>query len=502
MKTIRVVGQGAGLVAAGFLGTVVMGRWFSPAAKPGAPMPKPASRVASVAAPMPGLLRPSASAPAAALAASAAPDVAPPAAPAAAGAADMAAGRLRFSLHCMACHGADALGNAVYGAPALAGQAADYLTRQLHKFRTGTRGAHPDDVQGQQMAAILRLYPDENSTRDLVSYLAGLPPFHLPATLAVDTAKGAAAFTTTCQACHGASAEGNPAMKAPRLAGQADWYLDRQIKKFKHGIRGADPSDLEGTQMAAMSKTLFDDDVLESVAAYINQLPGKAPAPSAASAPAPASAAEPAAPAVPAGASTSPAVAAASVAWSGMGAGHLQYALRCLPCHGADAQGNAAYGAPALAGQAADYLTRQLHKFRAGTRGAHPDDVQGHQMAAIVRLLPDEASSRELVQYLSALPPFHTQPSLHVDTAKGAVAFSTTCQACHGPKAEGNPVLKAPRLAGQADWYLERQITKFKHGVRGAEPTDSEGMQMAAMSKTLFDEEVIRSVAAYIQQLK
>ena len=52
----------------------------------------------------------------------------------------------------------------------------------------------------------------------------------------------------------------------------------------------------------------------------------------------------------------------------------------CSMCHGNDGEGNAALNAPALAGQEAWYLKRQLQKFKDGVRGTHPDDVYGMQM--------------------------------------------------------------------------------------------------------------------------
>ena len=46
-----------------------------------------------------------------------------------------------------------------------------------------------------------------------------------------------------CTACHGPNAEGNSALNAPANAGQDPWYLTRQLKNFRAGIRGAHPDD-------------------------------------------------------------------------------------------------------------------------------------------------------------------------------------------------------------------------------------------------------------------
>lgn len=51
------------------------------------------------------------------------------------------------------------------------------------------------------------------------------------------------------------------------------------------------------------------------------------------------------------------------------------------------------------------------------------------------------------------------------DAAKGKVLFAT-CIQCHGEAGMGNPEKQAPRLSGQHDWYVIKQITEFKSGVR------------------------------------
>jgi uncharacterized protein len=53
---------------------------------------------------------------------------------------------------------------------------------------------------------------------------------------------------------------------------QADWYMARQLDKFKSGIRGADPRDVQGQQMAAMSAMLEDRQAMLDVFAYIRTL--------------------------------------------------------------------------------------------------------------------------------------------------------------------------------------------------------------------------------------
>ncbi|MFN0002879.1 MAG: c-type cytochrome [Pseudohongiellaceae bacterium] len=90
--------------------------------------------------------------------------------------------------------------------------------------------------------------------------------------LAVGDAVKGKAYFATCGACHGAAAEGMEALNAPKLAGQESWYIVRQLQNFKKGIRGANPLDTYGLQMAPMSQLLADDQAMEDVAAFIKTL--------------------------------------------------------------------------------------------------------------------------------------------------------------------------------------------------------------------------------------
>ena len=71
----------------------------------------------------------------------------------------------------------------------------------------------------------------------------------------------------------------------------------------------------------------------------------------------------------------------------------------CVQCHGADGAGNPDIEAPAIAGLPAWYVEAQIHKFRDGTRGAHPDDLPGLRMRPMsrtgrVRRQPAEGGAR------------------------------------------------------------------------------------------------------------
>ena len=95
----------------------------------------------------------------------------------------------------------------------------------------------------------------------------------LPATLqaAGDPETGKRYFGM-CASCHRSKAEGNEEIGAPRLQGQHDWYLVRQLKNFKDGIRGTHENDKLGQQMHQMALTLKDDKAIDDVVSYIGSL--------------------------------------------------------------------------------------------------------------------------------------------------------------------------------------------------------------------------------------
>jgi cytochrome c oxidase subunit 2 len=86
---------------------------------------------------------------------------------------DAEAGRGRYAT-CAACHGVAGEGNAGLSAPALAGLDDWYFVEQLALFANGARGAHAEDVYGQQMRALAGLFPDDTARRDLAAYVKTL----------------------------------------------------------------------------------------------------------------------------------------------------------------------------------------------------------------------------------------------------------------------------------------------------------------------------------------
>jgi cytochrome c oxidase subunit 2 len=183
-----------------------------------------------------------------------------------------------------------------------------------------------------------------------------------------DAAAGQALFAT-CTACHGAQAEGNRELNAPKLSGQSDWYLARQLKSFKSGVRGAHEKDIYAKQMAPFATMLADDAAINNVVAYIKTLPEVRPTASVVGNP---------------------------------DRGRKLYET-CSACHGDSAQGIWATHAPRLSNMSDWYMARQLQNFRAGIRGGHPQDFHGAQMVSMARVLEDEEAIADLLDYVRTL---------------------------------------------------------------------------------------------------
>ena len=196
--------------------------------------------------------------------------VATTASPSASGGGGSAAGKAAYGT-CLACHGANGEGNQALNAPRIAGQQAWYMEQQLHNFRKGVRGTHAEDTFGKTMAPMAAGLASDQAVSDVSAYVATLSGAKSAATLGGDASTGKAAYGT-CVACHGANGEGNQALNAPKLGGLQDWYVARQLKNFKTGVRGAHAEDTFGKMMAPMAMAL-DDAAVNNVAAYIATLP-------------------------------------------------------------------------------------------------------------------------------------------------------------------------------------------------------------------------------------
>jgi cytochrome c553 len=182
------------------------------------------------------------------------------------------------------------------------------------------------------------------------------------------------------------------------------------------------------------------------------------------------------------------------------GSGAALYAA-CASCHGADGGGDRALHAPRLTHLQPAYLSAQLRKFKSGLRGGSGAGAPAVQMAAMAATLADDQAIADVVAYIGTLESDPSPETITGDPQLGGDYYNQFCGACHGARAEGNPALDSPRLAGSDDWYLMAQLEAFRSGQRGAHPDDRTGRQMKAMAALLPDEKVMADVLAFIRGL-
>jgi cytochrome c553 len=161
------------------------------------------------------------------------------------------------------------------------------------------------------------------------------------------------ARAVTCNACHGAAGNSqNPLW--PNLAGQNAPYIVTQLKAFKDGAR-MDPL------MSAQAMTLTDDE-MANLAVYFESLPAAAQA-----------------------------IADESLLDRGEAlyrGGNLEdKTSACLACHGPSGRGNPAAEYPALRGQHAAYIAKQLNDYK---NAARTTDGKTRMMRDIAARLDNE----------------------------------------------------------------------------------------------------------------
>lgn len=87
---------------------------------------------------------------------------------------DIELGADYYNQFCGACHGAGAVGNPALNSPPLVGADDWYLVAQLQAFRSGNRGAQPQDKTGKQMRMMAGTLPDDNAVAAVVAYIRSL----------------------------------------------------------------------------------------------------------------------------------------------------------------------------------------------------------------------------------------------------------------------------------------------------------------------------------------
>lgn len=172
-----------------------------------------------------------------------------------------------------------------------------------------------------------------------------------------DAAAGKAK-SAVCAACHGA--DGNSATPMwPKLAGQNEAYLLKQLKEFKKGMETQGAQGRYEPSMAPMAAPLSETDMADLAAYFASQ----------------------------------------KVQYAGVKKEYLEVGQKlyrggdmargvpaCTACHGPDGKGMGSAQFPAVGGQQIDYTINQLKAFRAGQRKNDPNGM----MRGAAKNLTDE----------------------------------------------------------------------------------------------------------------
>ena len=154
-----------------------------------------------------------------------------------------------------------------------------------------------------------------------------------------DAAAGQA-NTAVCAGCH--SADGNSAVpNFPKLAGQNEAYLLKQLKEIQSGSR-------QVVEMTGLLANFSEQDLADMAAYFASQK-------------------------VQIGQTSEELVAAGQQIYR---AGLMEKGVAaCTACHSPNGTGNASAGFPALSGQHAAYVEKQLMAFRNGARANDPNGM-------------------------------------------------------------------------------------------------------------------------------
>lgn len=168
-----------------------------------------------------------------------------------------------------------------------------------------------------------------------------------------------------CGACHGA--DGNSmAPTFPKLAGQGERYLLKQLHDIKAGTRAVVP-------MTGMLSNMSEQDLADIAAYFASQH-------------------------MSVGAADAKLVARGQALFSG---GKLDQGMpACSGCHSPTGAGNAAAGFPKIGGQHADYIATQLTSFREGERTNDGD-------TKIMRSIAEKLSNKDVAALSSYIQGLH-----------------------------------------------------------------------------------------------
>ena len=223
----------------------------------------------------------------------------------------------------------------------------------------------------RRLATLLALIGTLASCGDTSESSMAVAPSAGAMTVSLTGSPSATIWQGQCAACHGAAGEGNRSLGAPVLTQLSADYIARQLRHFIAGVRGAHPDDNAGKRMALSVANLSEADIPNLAQLITTELPR----------------------------------ALSTATLRGDAArGEDYYINICSACHGGNAQGNDALGAPALAGVNDWYLKSSYESYLDGLRGTHPDDFYGAQMARLASAFSDGDAINDVIAFIAAMP--------------------------------------------------------------------------------------------------
>ena len=166
----------------------------------------------------------------------------------------------------------------------------------------------------------------------------------------------------------------------------------------------------------------------------------------------------------------------------------------CISCHGADGNSNNPDW-PSLAGQHADYLSKQLHDFKSQAR---KDPTMNAMVASLSDTDIADISAFFASNKVKVTGAKKESMELGREIYRGGIARRgvAACASCHGPSGAGNPAASFPAVSGQHAKYTAKALNDFASGARSNDPQS----MMRDVAGKLKSKE-IQAVAEYIAGL-
>ena len=167
----------------------------------------------------------------------------------------------------------------------------------------------------------------------------------------------------------------------------------------------------------------------------------------------------------------------------------------CFSCHGMNGDGSTNPPWPALAGQHASFISKQLADFKSGAR------MEPLMIAQVANL--SEQDMADLAAFFASQGVKQgkaDKDKLELGGKMYRAGNKTTkvaaCMACHGPSGAGNPGANFPLLSGQNSAYVVKALKDFRSAAR----TNDAGKMMQGVAKSMTDAE-IEAVASFVSGL-